>query len=97
MRESGAQIACRWGWGCDFCTSPLTHRFAGEAFLLGESARLFLLLLSPKVTPLNFAIVTITIEGDRMSITLIPTNCRHSLIDSISQIFWTNFCLLEAT
>lgn len=38
-----------------------------------------------------------TIEGDRMSITLIPTNCRHSLIDSISQIFWTNFCLLEAT
>ena len=20
MRESGAQIACRWGWGGDFCT-----------------------------------------------------------------------------
>ena len=52
---------------------------------------------APKVTPHNCAIVTNTIEGDRMSITLIPTNCRHSLIDSISQIFWTNFCLLEAT
>ena len=21
MRESGAQIACRWGWGGDFCTA----------------------------------------------------------------------------
>lgn len=22
MRESGAQIACRWGWDGDFCTIP---------------------------------------------------------------------------
>ena len=21
MRESGAQIACRWGWGGDFCST----------------------------------------------------------------------------
>ena len=23
MRESGAQIACRWGWGGDFCNEDM--------------------------------------------------------------------------
>ena len=33
MRESGAQIACRWGWGGDFCISsfPLKLHFPTSA------------------------------------------------------------------
>ena len=30
VRESGVQIACRWGWGGDFCTSWREPRCESE-------------------------------------------------------------------
>ena len=28
LRQSGAQIACRWGWGGDFCTNRRQRKLA---------------------------------------------------------------------
>ena len=33
MRESGAQIACRWGWGGDFCIQNPKRVFTYEMLL----------------------------------------------------------------
>ena len=41
MRESGAQIACRWGWGGDFCS---------KAHTTGEVARRYLVKIKGRET-----------------------------------------------
>ena len=35
MRESGAQIACRWGWGGDFCIYTKSRHVSVETLMTG--------------------------------------------------------------
>ena len=36
MRESGAQIACRWGWGGDFCTMRSKKKIGNTTFIVNS-------------------------------------------------------------
>lgn len=40
MRESGAQIACRWGWDGDFCNTATGHHIFASV-LLADSSYIF--------------------------------------------------------
>ena len=71
MRESGAQIACRWGWGGDFCRwIPLSH-FPGTIDL--PAARC-------SGRPLHAGSIPPTAVVDWLSVNLPPSPCLHLTI-----------------
>ena len=58
MRESGAQIACRWGWGGDFCnayTAEQRHayRLKKAPPVLQASARVYTMVQMARAHNLN--------------------------------------------
>ena len=45
MRESGAQIACRWGWGGDFCTAGVKKELSSEVGFKGIAKKVCIFVL----------------------------------------------------